>query len=144
MPQAGILARQMSTSNFAIFFSQMLGQSPHLLVCVGGMILCTLFWRRAPTAAMLALIGLGVMLVSAVASAMLQNYLLQQRLASGQSAASFGQTMLWVGIGWSIIRSIALGLLVAAVFVGRPEVALSSGFEVQPYERAEQPPSLYR
>lgn len=124
-----------------MFFAQMIGQSPLLLVYLVGMLLCGIFWRRAGTAATLAMIGLGILLVTTVGSALLQGYLLQNRMATGQSVATYAQMMVWIGIGTAVIRAFGTGLIVAGVFVGRPPVAaISSGFEVQ----ASQPPAMPR
>ena len=111
-----------------------------LLVYLGGIVMCALWWRRAPQAAMLAMAGLGLLLLTTVGFSFLQMYLIQNRPA-GQSAQSLGQTMMWLGLGMSVLRAIGTGLLVAGVFVGRPQVVARSGFDVQHYE-PQQPPAM--
>jgi hypothetical protein len=116
-------------STLAFTLSQLFGQLPVLLVYVGGIVLCGVWSRRAPRAAMLAMIGCGLMLLTTVATSMAQTYFIVNR--GGAPAASIGQIMFAIGIGGSLLRAGGLALLIAAVFAGRPRAAEQSGFEVR-------------
>jgi hypothetical protein len=117
-------------------FSQLAGQLPVLMVYVGGMALCAMWWRRARGAAMWALMGLTLMLVATVGSTAMQTYLFATRVQAGTSAQQLGHVLFAVGIGSSIVRAIGLGMVVAAVFVGRQRE--ESGFEVPMARQAQE------
>jgi hypothetical protein len=116
-------------SSCAIFFAQLTGQAPQLLVYLLGLVLCAVWWRRAPSAAMYAMLGCGILLLTTVATSFIQVYAFNNR--GGRPAATIGQIMFVIGIGGSILRAAGFGLLLAAVFAGRPRVVEQSGFEVQ-------------
>ena len=108
-------------------FSQLLNQAPMLLVYVGGMAFCAVYWRRASLAAMLAVIGLALMLFTTLAGAVVTNYIIQNRNATGASMSS----MLMVsGLAFSVVRAVGLALVVAGVFVHRRE-GEDRGFNVE-------------
>ena len=81
----------MNQSYFGIFLQQMLGQSPLLLVYLLGIVLCALWWRRAPQAAMLALAACGILLLSSIGFAFIQQQMIQNfNRGGGATAASYG------------------------------------------------------
>ncbi|MEA2711212.1 MAG: hypothetical protein QOF78_3813 [Phycisphaerales bacterium] len=121
-------------ATFTRSLSQLLAQTPLLLVYLGGMMVCALMWRRAGRGAMLAMIGLGLMLVSTVGSALVVSVMVFGPSATGTSAVSLGQTLTVIAIGSSILRAGGLALVIAGVFANRPEFATPGGFEVQPPE----------
>jgi len=127
---------------FGIMLNQLLTQAPVLLVYFIGLILCAVWWRRAPTAAMLALAGCGLLLLTTIGFAWLQNQMIQSRMSSGTTAAAYAQSLMWVSVGGAIFRAAGFGLLLAAVFAGRPPMArdVRGGFEVQ----GMQPPPMPR
>ena len=112
-----------------VVFSQLLGQSPTLLVYIIGIVLCAVWWRRAPRAAMLAMIGCGLLLFTSIAVSFVQVYYINQR--NSMPAASIGAVLTTVAIVGSVLRGAGFVLLLCAVFVGRPRVTEMSGFEVQ-------------
>ena len=117
-------------------FSQLAGQLPVLMVYVGGMALCAMWWRRARGAAMWALMGLTLMLVATVGSTAMQTYLFASRAGGAGSMQQLSYVLFALGIGSSIVRAIGLGMLVAAVFVGRQRE--ESGFEVPMARQARE------
>jgi hypothetical protein len=125
----------MNSTYFGIFLSQLLTQSPLLLVYLIGIVVCAVWWRRAPMAAMLALAGFALLLLTSVGFAFIQQQLIQSmnRGGGGGGAVNYAQSMLWIGIASSILRAAATALLLIAVFIGRPKVAevTGGGFEVQ-------------
>ncbi|HEV7301908.1 MAG TPA: hypothetical protein VGN72_21415 [Tepidisphaeraceae bacterium] len=105
-----------------------------LVVLIGGIILAARWRRRAPRAAALAAIGLGLMLVCGWAGPALSAYL-------STVAGIQGQTVVMVSYGLAILHAMGIGALVAAVFVDRPPVAERRAFEVQnvhPIANADQ------
>ena len=117
-------------STWMMILTQLLGQGPLLLVYLGGLVVCAVMWRRTPTGAMLAIAGLGIMLIATFAQTAITTYVITNRGAA--PATSIAQTMMWIGPGMSLIRGFGLALLIAGVFANRPRVAEGSGFEVQP------------
>ena len=118
-----------------MLLSQLFGQLPTLLVYLGGIVLCAVWSRRAPRAAMLAMIGCGILLLTSIAVAFVTNYYIMNRGGGGAPAATLGQIMVAVGIVGSVLRAAGFAMVLGAVFVGRPQVAQQSGFEVHPAAR---------
>lgn len=116
-------------SNLPILLSQLFSLSPLLLVYLGGMVLAAVWWRRAPGAAMFAIAGLGLMLLSSVAGSGMTIYVMNNR-GSG-TMTSFAQTMGVLSFAFSILRAVGLALVVAGVFAGRPRGDEGRAFEVQ-------------
>ena len=115
-----------------MILSQLFGQLPTLLVYFAGIVLCAVWSRRAPRAAMLAMVGCGVLLLTGIGVSFATTYYITNR--GGAGAAALGQMMAVVAIIGSVLRAGGFALVLAAVFAGRPRVAEVSGFEVQPYE----------
>ena len=104
------------SNSMATWFAQLLFIGPMLIVYLGGMILAGMWWRRMPRAAMLAMAGLGVMMVTSIAGPLTTTLLIRNRASS---AGSIGQSVMMLNGVFSLVRTIGLALLVAAVFVGR-------------------------
>jgi hypothetical protein len=85
-------------------------QSPGLLICIVGMALALIFWRRCPVPSLLTLLGLGLRFV-----AILGNVIAIQILVGTNRSFMIGI----VGIIVQLMSAIGLGLLLAAVFMGR-------------------------
>lgn len=123
------------TSMTMILFSQLVMSAPMLLVYVGGMVLAALWWRRAPRAAAFAMTGLVLMLFVTIGSTAVHAYFVTNRAAA--TSATFGMTLSVIGLASGILRAVGMGLVVAAVFAGRPRVH-GGGFDVAP--AVPQPP----
>jgi hypothetical protein len=112
-------------------FSQLITLTPYLLVYVGGMIVCAILWRKAPTAAMLAMGGLGLMLFGTLATRFLSMYLVQTRLrSSSMTSAQIGNVMTVLSLAGGLVHGGGLAAIIAAVFIGRESAPTASGFEV--------------
>jgi FtsH-binding integral membrane protein len=118
-------------NSLMIFLSQLVSMSPMLLVCLGGMVIAGLWWRRAPKAAMFAMAGLGITLLAMLLSPLIQVYVVR----SG-APATVGQTVAVMSIAFGLVRAVGMGLLIAGVFAGRSNV--EAGFPVA--SQAAQPP----
>jgi hypothetical protein len=127
----------MNVSSWPAIFGQLLSLAPVLIVLIGGMVVVGVWWRRAPRAAMLAMAGLGVMLLVSAVGPVVQWYLVMNRPAGGP-VAGFARTMAILGIVLSLVRALGLGLLIAAVFAERPRVL--GGFDVRPAFPTPPPP----
>ena len=119
-------------------FAQLLFQSPALLVYIGAIVACAIFWRRCPKAALLALIGAALMLFSALSRTLIIGYIVG---SPSRTASQVGATLQIISIGNTFVHSISLALVFAAVFVGRK--SHDRGFDVSmvlPVNEGEIPP----
>ena len=116
-------------SDFGVILGQLIPLLPHLLVCIGGIILAAMWWRRAPRAATLMIFGLAILLLCSLASAGMTIYMINNR--NNPTLGSIAQTHAFIHIALHLLRAFGLGLLVAAAFAGRPR-PVGGGFEVQP------------
>lgn len=109
----------------------MVYQIPILLVCLIGFIMGMVWYRRAPKAAVLTIVGTGLIVLTAVILIVVQVSLMNLR-TSGSSTLSvqtYASISYWVNLGGNVLRSIATALIIAAVFVGRKAEAMV-GFPV--------------
>jgi len=106
--------------SMSYLLSQLSYQAPLLLVCLAGIVASVAFLPRARAPALLALIGTGVWLIVALAVTALQAYFIRIQMEGARSSGQFGHWMTVVGVVGGALRAIALGLIVTAVFVGRP------------------------
>ena len=100
---------------------QLLMQSPILLVYLAGMMFALAVWRRYPVPCVFVLIATTVLLVVSVAQTFLTQYLIHARVERGWEPAQLSWVLSASGLVGSVLRAIGLGLLLAAVFVGRGE-----------------------
>jgi hypothetical protein len=91
--------------------------APFLFAYVVGMVIVFLRRRRAPKAAAFALTALVLMFFNGFFGSALQGYLLADFRNNSMSQAWL---MSLVGWGRGLVNLIALGLLITAVFTGRP------------------------
>jgi hypothetical protein len=105
-------------------FSMMV-QSPILLVWLAGFILAAVHWRRHPRVSLLTVIALAIFLVETLVNTYLNLWLPLMLSERGVAAVQIGQLFAAKGILTSIIGAVAWGLLIAAIFSGRPAVTTS-------------------
>lgn len=99
--------------------AQLVVQTPVLGMYVVGLILALIFWPRCPLAGALAAGGLGLLLLVTVGFALAQIYLFHRTSDSNWSINDHAWRLTVLGLASSVLRAVGLGLLVAAVFVGR-------------------------
>ena len=116
-----------SSTALMMFFSQTLMAAPLLLVYVVGMVLAARWWRQAPRAAMLALSGFALLLLATLGGSAVQALLVAGTPAG--ALASMAIKMQVYFFVFTVLRAIGTGLVLAAVFAGRPRA--SGGFDVQ-------------
>ena len=109
----------MSQNSILPVLMQLAGQTPVLLVYVVGIILALVFWGRHRMPSMLTMIACVVMLVASIGQTILWHTLLQMRDSLGWPMQKYGSMMSMVSLVSSVVRAIALGVLLAAVFAAR-------------------------
>jgi hypothetical protein len=97
----------------------LLTQSPVLLVCLAGTILALVLCPRCPAAGVLLLIGTVVLLMSSVGWPFLYQYLIHSYSRWGWSSERLSEVFTTVSIVSSFVHAAGIGLIIAAVFVGR-------------------------
>ena len=120
-----------SSSVIPTLMTQMASQSPVLIVYVLGIVLALIFWRRCPTSCVFTLIAMAILLLTTVAQTFLNIYVVQLRASQGWTSAQVGTFFTINALVGGVLRAAAMGLLLAAVFMGRPS-PLGAGFPVQP------------
>ena len=91
---------------------QLAGQSLNLLVYLAGIVLALVFWRRYPRPCALTLSAMGLLLLTAIGQTVAMFYI----------AYRFGPTpglIATSALVSNLIRVLAFGLLLAAIFVDR-------------------------
>jgi hypothetical protein len=99
--------------------TQLIHQGPVLAMYLVGMVLALAFWRRHPTPCLLLFAATGLLFVLGVVQPLLFQYVAQSRSGMGWQNATVAQAVGIFGLVASGLRALALGLLFAAVFVGR-------------------------
>jgi hypothetical protein len=94
-------------------------QVPTAIVALVGVILGFVYLRRAPGAAMLALLGCGLMLVASVTFTGIRAALFEQLREGEIPNKRYAELMATVSMASSTSYAFALALVVAAAFVGR-------------------------
>jgi len=119
------------TTWMAMFAGQLLAQAPTLLIYIGGLVFCLVYWRRAPGAAVWAAGGLALLLLASLGSPLVQTSIIMNRTSSGGSSAQISTMMTVTSLAFGVIRAAGTALLVVGVFAGRPQEA-PRGFEIPP------------
>jgi hypothetical protein len=109
----------MGEAGTAFLLSQLVFFAPVLVVYLVAIILALVYLGRARGPALLTLAGVGVLVVTLVGAAVAQAWLIESRQTDGLTVADFAGRMRTVGIGGTCFHAAGLGLLVAAIFVGR-------------------------
>lgn len=103
----------------SLSLSQLAYQAPLLLIYLVGMVLGLMFWRRYPGPSMLTLISTGILLSVSVIQIVATQYLFQAHIEMGWETKRFSWMVSAIGLTGSLLRALAIGLLLAAVFLGR-------------------------
>jgi len=102
--------------------SQLAPQAPMLIAYLVAIVLAIMFWQRCPTPSLLTLIAAGLLLGTSVAQTFLFAYLMHAQDGMALGNASRGSIFGLVGFASGIVRALAFGLLLFAVFSGRKRV----------------------
>ena len=90
-------------------------QIPALLVILVGVILALVFWRRNAKVSLLVIVALVLSFIVRVGST-LQSVLLPTLINKGWNLQRIGWLAGCLGIVWSLLGAVALGLMLGAVF----------------------------
>jgi hypothetical protein len=101
----------------------LLGQVPVLLAYLLGIILALVMWRRYPRPALLTLMGVSLLLLVSVVTPFLSMSLTFRRAGDGGGHERIGFLLSAISLGSSLLRAAGVGLLLAAVFIGRSRPA---------------------
>jgi hypothetical protein len=125
---------------------QYLGLAPYLIACLVGFILALVYWNRVPGPARMTCLAVVLMVVTLVGQMWAQQYVIENSAATGSSGMQISQTLSLIGFIGGIIHAGALGLLIAAVFMGRRAPTEHRGFQVMPgapgWPQAPPPPQM--
>jgi hypothetical protein len=99
--------------------AQLLMQLPFFLVCLLGLILAAVFWRRSPAASVLTMLGILIHLVVVAVQIVVPQYLVAAREDMNWTLENLGRVLSVVNVISSLVRAAGFGLLLAAVFTGR-------------------------
>lgn len=92
---------------------------PYLLACIGGIVAAAALRRRSPAASTLAIVGLSLLALVALATPVVYRLVMTRYTQEGWTVASMGVAYAVVSLVDSVVGGTALVLLVAAAFVGR-------------------------
>lgn len=106
--------------SFPAFVGLLLGNSPTIIASFVGIIVAAIGWQRAPRAAMLLMIASVVNLLLAMVTVWLYGVYMPQ-LPSESRYASMQMIGIWSAVA-GVLHGVAYGLMVWAVFAGRPPV----------------------
>lgn len=99
--------------------TQLVWQSPVLLVYLVGIILALVFWRRHSGPCLLVLVAAFLLLFVAVTQTIATHSLIRAREELGWGHGELAWMLSAIGLVGSVLRALGTGLFVAAVFVGR-------------------------
>jgi hypothetical protein len=116
------------TSSFSIVLPQLLYALPIILVSIAAVIVCVMNWQKAPTAAMLCLIGFGLIGLNSIFGAIITAMLIH----NAGTRSSLGAMLSIVGAVRVIIGATGSVFLLIAVFHGRNREVRSNLFESPP------------
>ena len=109
----------MDSPGTSYFVSHLMYQAPTLVVFLAACVLALVFMGRAPLASILTLCGAGAGLLGTLGVMALQTSMFQSQFDGAGDRIATMQRLGTIGLIGSGIRALALGLIVAAVFVGR-------------------------
>jgi hypothetical protein len=102
-------------------FSELLGgvatQLPVLLVCLVGIMVALISWRRAPAASLWTFLAFGLALLLCILIPISQQTML--RMMKESSLDTRVTANIALGVVWSIVRAISYILLLVGVYAGR-------------------------
>jgi hypothetical protein len=95
-------------------------QGPTLLACLVGFVICFAFWKRAPGAALLASLAVGVLLGTTLGMAAVEVWAGRQLVDPDLDSRHVAVGVLgWLGLVRSSLAAVAYVMLFLAVFTGR-------------------------
>lgn len=102
-------------------------QIPIFVILIVGIVLAISRWERHPQVSLLALIGLGILLLQRLVGGFLNVWLPMRMTTGTMSVTSMGWLMSARNLISALLAAVAYGLIVTAIFRGR-----NSGAESEP------------
>jgi hypothetical protein len=109
----------MNDSTTSQLLHQLVFAAPMLIVTFVGLVLALIFIRKNSVPAVLTILAILAFWLAGGGIAIAQTYLFRMRLEHGWTNLQYSQIMSLVSMSTSIVRALAIALLLAAVFVGR-------------------------
>lgn len=106
--------------------AQLAGQLPLMLVCLVGLVMSLIFFKRLRRPSVCTFIGFGLLLLTTIITTLVQNYLIFSRDEMGLGGGELNQILMVLAILSNILRAVALALILIAVFTGRPKPATNA------------------
>jgi hypothetical protein len=122
------------------YLMQFLVQAPYFIACLIGFIPALVYWNRVPGPARMTCAAVVLLVVVSVGQTWAQQYVIQNRVATGSSGMQVAQTLSTIALIGGFIRAGAMGMLIAAVFMGRAQSTDQRGFHVMPPPHVAPPP----
>lgn len=118
--------------NASVLLLQLLPHTPLLLVYLVGMVLAVAYWQRFPAAALLVLIGTGLLFATGVLGTIGFHYILRSRNELQSDGLNYQAVTAAFTLFNVLLRAVATALLIAAAFVGRRAVDVSAMYDSYP------------
>jgi hypothetical protein len=99
--------------------TQLAVQTPIFLIYLAGMVFSLVFWRRCPISCLLTLLACVLLLIVSVTQTFVTQYLIFARNDLDLAHQKLGWMLSTVGVIGSFLRALGVGMLLAAVFLGR-------------------------
>jgi len=106
-------------SSLPYFVQQLLYQGPLLLAGLFGLVMGAIYLKRCTGPAVLTLIAMIVMILTTIVVICIQSYIFNARYSQGLTATSYAQLSQVVALLGAVIKGLAVGAVIAAVFMGR-------------------------
>ena len=106
--------------------AQLAGQLPLMLVCLAGLVMSLIFFKRLRRPSVFTFSGFALLLLTTIITTLVQNYLIFSRDEMGLGVGELNQILLVLAIVGNIFRAVALALILIAVFTGRPKSATNA------------------
>ena len=113
----------MGDAGISFLMTQLIYLAPALLVYCIALILAVMYMNRATLPSVLTLLGIGILVFTTIVGLAIQASLIESR------PDNFARVSQIVGVAGSCFRAIGLGVLIAAIFVGRSEPPPDPKFE---------------
>lgn len=111
----------------SLLLIRILPHAPVLLVYLVGMVLAICYWQRSPGAALLVLLGTGLLFASAILGTLGSHYIFRSRDDLQGEGLNYQTVLGAFGLFVTILRTLATSLLIAAAFVGRSRAMEGQG-----------------
>jgi hypothetical protein len=107
---------------FSPFFTNIVVQLPVFLVWIVGIFLAIAFWKRAPRPAAYTLLAIGIFIITAFLSVLVNSNILMELHARGMPIRTVSFILGGLNIVISLVRAFGWALILAAIYTARPRL----------------------